>query len=75
MGPSDAPMRAPVPERGLILIRDVPDNVVAALEAHARRLGLSRTEYVRRRLAQTLLSQTPLSAPGTWRASVTPSVT
>jgi hypothetical protein len=35
-----------------ILIRDVPDDVAAALEAHARRLGLSRAEYVRRRLAQ-----------------------
>ena len=35
-----------------MLIRDVPDDVVAALEAHARRLGLSRSEYVRRRLAQ-----------------------
>ena len=45
-------MRAPVLERGLILTRDVPDDVVAALEAHARRLGLTRTEYVRRRLAQ-----------------------
>jgi Ribbon-helix-helix protein, copG family len=33
-------------------IRDVPDDVIAALEAHARRLGLSRTEYIRRRLAQ-----------------------
>jgi plasmid stability protein len=35
-----------------LLIRDVPDDVIAALEAHACRLGLSRTEYVRRRLAQ-----------------------
>ena len=35
-----------------LLIRDVPNDVIAALEAHARRLGLSRTEYVRRRLAQ-----------------------
>jgi hypothetical protein len=35
-----------------MLIRDVPDDVIAALEAHARRLGLSRTEYVRRKLAQ-----------------------
>ena len=35
-----------------MLIRDVPDDVIAALETHARRLGLSRTEYVRRRLAQ-----------------------
>jgi hypothetical protein len=35
-----------------ILIRDVPDGVVAAVDAHAGRLGLSRSEYVRRRLAQ-----------------------
>ena len=35
-----------------ILIRDVPDDVIAALDAHAGRLGLSRSEYVRRRLAQ-----------------------
>jgi hypothetical protein len=35
-----------------VLIRDVPEDVVAALDAHAGRLGLSRSEYVRRRLAQ-----------------------
>ena len=35
-----------------ILIRDVPDEVIAALDAHAGRLGVSRSEYVRRRLAQ-----------------------
>jgi plasmid stability protein len=35
-----------------VLVRDVPDHVVAALDAHAARLGLSRSEYVRRRLAQ-----------------------
>ena len=35
-----------------VLVRDVPDDVVAALDAHAARLGLSRSEYVRRRLAQ-----------------------
>ena len=35
-----------------LLIRDVPDAVVAAVDAHAGRLGLSRSEYVRRRLAQ-----------------------
>jgi len=35
-----------------VLIRDVPDDVIAALDAHAERLGLSRSEYVRRRLAQ-----------------------
>jgi plasmid stability protein len=35
-----------------VLIRDVPDDVIAALDTRARRLGLSRTEYVRRKLAQ-----------------------
>jgi plasmid stability protein len=35
-----------------VLIRDVPDDIIAALDAHAARLGLSRSEYVRRRLAQ-----------------------
>jgi hypothetical protein len=35
-----------------VLIRDVPDDVVSAVDAHAGRLGLSRSEYLRRRLAQ-----------------------
>lgn len=35
-----------------ILVRDVPDDVVAALEARAARLGLSRSDYLRRRLTQ-----------------------
>lgn len=35
-----------------VLIRDVPDDVIAALDSRASRLGISRTEYVRRRLAQ-----------------------
>jgi plasmid stability protein len=35
-----------------VLIRDVPDDVIAALDSRANRLGISRTEYVRRRLAQ-----------------------
>ncbi len=35
-----------------VLIRDVPEEVLAALDLHASRLGLSRTEYIRRRLAQ-----------------------
>ncbi len=35
-----------------VLIRDVPDEVMAAVDAHAGRLGLSRSEYLRRRLAQ-----------------------
>jgi hypothetical protein len=35
-----------------VLIRDVPEEVIAAIDAHAARLGVSRSEYVRRRLAQ-----------------------
>jgi hypothetical protein len=35
-----------------MLNRDVPDEVMAAVDAHPGRLGLSRSEYVRRRLAQ-----------------------
>lgn len=34
-----------------VLIRDVPDAVLAEVDAHAARLGLSRVEYIRRRLA------------------------
>lgn len=40
------------PEVTDVLVRDVPDEVVAALDARASRLGLSRSEYLRRRLAQ-----------------------
>ena len=35
-----------------VLIRGVPDDVLAAIDARAGRLGLSRTQYLRRRLAQ-----------------------
>lgn len=35
-----------------VLIRDVPDDVLAAIDANASRLGLSRTQYLRRKLAQ-----------------------
>ena len=33
-----------------ILIRDIPDEVIAAIDARAKRVGLSRTEYLRRTL-------------------------
>jgi hypothetical protein len=56
-----------------MLIRDVPDDVIAAPEAHARRLGPSHTEYVRRRLAQDAAVSGSRSAPRTWRASPPPS--
>ena len=35
-----------------VLIRNLPDDVLAGLDARAAKLGLSRTEYLRRRLAQ-----------------------
>lgn len=44
-----------------ILIRDIPDDVLAAIDAHAARLGLSRTEYVRRRLAQDVQDRDPVT--------------
>jgi hypothetical protein len=47
----------------------VPDDVVAVLEARARRLGLSRSEYVRRRLAQdAAVAYSPVSAGDLTRA-------
>jgi plasmid stability protein len=45
-----------------VLIRDVPDDVLAALESHAARLGLSRNEYLRRQLArEAQRSTTPVT--------------
>jgi hypothetical protein len=38
----------PMPD---VLIRDLPEHVVAAIDANAQRLGLSRNEYLRRHLA------------------------
>jgi plasmid stability protein len=38
-----------------VLIRDVPDEVVAALDAEAERQGISRTEYLRRMLTQAAI--------------------
>lgn len=35
-----------------VLIRDVPEEVLAVIDAHAAELGLSRSEYLRRRLDQ-----------------------
>jgi hypothetical protein len=31
-----------------LLIRDVPDDIVAGIDSNASRLGLSRSEYLRR---------------------------
>ncbi len=35
-----------------LLVRDLPESVVAALDARAAGLGISRSEYIRRRLTQ-----------------------
>lgn len=35
-----------------VLIRDVTDHVITAVDARARRLGLSRSEYLRRVLGR-----------------------
>jgi hypothetical protein len=43
-----------------VLIRDIPEAVLAEVDAHAARLGISRVEYIRRRLtadAATLRAQ------------------
>lgn len=39
-----------------VLIRDLSDAVLAGVDAHAARLGLSRVEYIRRRLAADAVS-------------------
>ncbi len=39
-----------------VLIRGVPDDVAGALDAKARRLGISRTEYLRRELTRLATS-------------------
>lgn len=35
-----------------LLIRDIPDEVVAGIDTNATRLGLSRSEFLRRALAE-----------------------
>ncbi len=46
-----------------VLIRDLPDDVVEALDAQARRLGLSRAEYLRRQMMRAAVgSAEPVTA-------------
>lgn len=45
-----------------LLIRDVPDHVLRTIDANARRLGLSRTAYLRRQLAGEALGAPVSSA-------------
>lgn len=35
-----------------VLIRDVPDEVLAAVDRRAKRMGISRSEYLRRAIAR-----------------------
>lgn len=50
-----------------VLIRDIPDDVLAALDQLAARLGLSRTEYIRRRLAQDARTARTTVTTDDWR--------
>ena len=34
-----------------VLIRDIPEDALAAIDARAKQLGLSRSEYLRRQLS------------------------
>jgi len=43
-----------------VLIRDVPDDVIDAVDAHAQQLGLSRSEYLRRQLAREIAWSTEM---------------
>lgn len=42
-----------------ILIRDIPEHVLAAIDTYAARLGLSRNEYLRRELSRVVQRSTP----------------
>ena len=49
-----------------VLIRDIPDDVLAVLDQLAARMGLSRTEYIRRRLAQDARAARISVTPEDW---------
>ncbi|MEI6623253.1 MAG: antitoxin [Actinomycetes bacterium] len=49
-----------------ILIRDLPDEVVAALDGNASRLGLSRNEYLRRQLAHDVSVNRGVTSKQDW---------
>lgn len=44
-----------------ILIRDVPDALLSVIDAKAKRVGLSRTEYLRRALERERVAAAALS--------------
>lgn len=54
-----------------ILVRDLPEEIVAAIDAAARRMGLSRNEYVRRALARSVTPEVPMTIDDLKRFSLT----
>ncbi|MCB0995567.1 MAG: ribbon-helix-helix protein, CopG family [Acidimicrobiales bacterium] len=50
-----------------ILIRDVPEDVIAQLDQRARHLGLSRTEYLRRMLVRESVDRSTPMTVDHWR--------
>lgn len=55
-----------------VLIRDVPDDVLAVIDHRANYLGLSRSEYLRRQLSQEAgRSDAPVTAADLQRFSDT----
>ncbi len=51
-----------------VLVRDVPEEVLAGVDAHAARLGLSRVEYIRRRLAADAATAADAVSPADLRS-------
>lgn len=49
-----------------ILIRGIPDDVLAVLDQLAARIGLSRTEHIRRRLIQDARAARISVTPEDW---------
>lgn len=44
-----------------VLIRDIPDDVLVAIDASAHRAGLSRAEYLRRTLSRERRDPSPVT--------------
>jgi hypothetical protein len=54
-----------------VLIRDIPEEVLAAIDAKAHRAGLSRTEYLRRALSRENTTSAPVTLADLDRLAVT----
>ena len=49
-----------------VVIRDIPDDVLVVLDQLAARMGLSRTEFIRRRLIQDARAAQMSVTPEDW---------